>query len=787
MHLKNLFYLFFAFTCLHANAQNLTPEEAFTRSSKYPQERIYVAFDKPDYLAGETMHFKAYVFTRFRLSRISTNLYFEYLDRNKKVIYKSLIPVYTGIAEGSFTIPKHLSEDVYYFRAFTSWMLNFDEKFQLVKPINIYNPSSATKITEVSAEWYATVHPEGGSLVDNIESKAAIRLQTGGTLPKSWSGYLYENNDPSKKIADVKMLNEEIGSVSLTPAFGKNYSIKITDDKQKSKVIALPAILQQGITVSLTSTPGSIKYTLKAKGINEPFKGYKITADNQGEIIYSAIIKNSANPVTSSIIADSLTQGVVHVTLFDAAGNLVSERFCFVPPPVLNKIPHVQLVQRSRQQKGLNRWTINTDTLNNYTYTVKVTDGNTEDDSHNFLKTYWLGEAISLPVKANGYFNPAGAGAVALDHLLMTESRGQEYWKNFLNKPVPILNFAPDNFLSYEGTALQNKKLLPMKKIGIVIQASDSAKAFLSVNTDNMGNFTIRNIEFRDTAKVFYRLNSLQESQNNIDVIFRRLDDSRPYTGLLPVSSFTSSPRKPGDSIPQRIKDYVVTLNNSALDDDRYKQLEGVTIQAKAKDVTKELNKTLSSPIFTEPGEIIFDFINKYTDEAGSGIVEWLEGKVPGYSIEGGVAYMRNSPMGLYINEFAADYTQLSSYAVTDIALVKVLRNAFALGSSAPVLVIYTKTGNSFKVDPAARIKNTRITGYPKLDKFKIADYSDEKYIPKNDLRSVLYWNTTWIPQSDTQEIRFYNNDLAKKFRLVIMGFSKDGIPVFLEKEIVPE
>lgn len=782
--MKKLFISITLFICVNVSAQTFTPEEALQKFSKYPQERIFVQFDKGDYLAGETMHFRAYIFSKFSLSLISTNLYFEYVDKDKKIIYKNSLPIDGGIAEGSLSIPKHLTEDVYYFRAYTSWMLNFDERSHYIRPINVYNPYSATKLVEQPADWVATIHPEGGTVLDNVTSKFAVRLYS-LALPKNCTGYLFDNAAPSTKIADITFYNEEVGSFAFTPVYGKTYSIKITDDKQRAKVIALPAILQQGIALSVNRSAGNINYSITAKGITEPLKGYKIIAENQGELIYSALIKNTTTAINSAIPLDSLTKGIVHITVFDAMGNAVAERLCFIPPGTLYKIPQVQFIKRSLALKGLNEWIINTDTINTYTYTLKVSNDNVNDDPRNFLSTYWLGDRLLQPVKANGYFDPQND--IALDHLLMSEQWGKAGWNTFLTTPVPQLKYAPDNFLTYQGIALYNKKILPNKKIGIVIQVSDSAKEVLTVNTDNLGRFTLKNIEFRDSAKVFYRINNLEDFSKNIDIGFTRADDSKPYNDKLPVTLFTVTSRKAGDTIPQRIREYMAALDNSEKEDERYKKLEGVVVQAKAKDFTRELIKTLSTPIFSEPGEIVFDFINKYTDETGSGIIDWLEGKVPGLSNENGVAYMRAQPAGIYINEFAADYTQLSSYSVTDIALVKVLRNAYALGSSVPVIVVYTKTGSSFKSENANKIKNTVIKGYPKIEKFKMVDYADEKVsAAKNDTRNVLFWNTTWIPRVNKQAIKFYNSDISKKYRLVIIGFSKDGIPVYLNKEILP-
>jgi hypothetical protein len=766
------------YSCI-VSAQTLTPEEALLRSSKYPQERIYIDFDKAEYLAGETMHFRAYVFSKLQLSRISTNLYFELLDKNRKVIYKSQQPLYSGVSEGSYTIPKTTNEDVYYFRSYTSWMLNFDERLQFIKPINIYNPASSTKITEQASEWNATVHPEGGTLIDNNTLTSAVRLHSTGKLPTHITGYLYENSEPTKKLADIVFLNREIGSFSITPQLNKKYSIKVIDDKQVSHVTDLPQVQASGVQLSLSRSPLNINYKVTSKGMSG---NYRIIAINQGEVIYSDVIKNGQ--ATESIQLDPSTNGIIHIALFDATGNIAAERLCFVAPAVAAKSPALEFVQKPDAKKGLNLWWMPTDTLNNYTYTVKVAAEDAEQDgTNNFLQTFWLGELnTSLPL-SDGYIDPANAAA--LDLLLMTGNWGKIKWNEFINKPMPKLQFAPDNYLTYQGMALYNKKMLPNKKLGLVIQVSDSSKAFLSVTTDNMGRFIMKNVEFRDTGKLFFRINDLEDASKSIDVELTRIDDSRPYALNLPSTNFIASKRNPGDAVSKKIQDYLAALNSSEEDDERYKKLEGVVIQAKARDLTKELNKTLSSPIFSEPGEIIFDFINKYTDETGSGVIDWLEGKVPGLSNENGVAYIRNQPAAVYINEFAADYNQLTSYNVTDIALVKILRNTFALGSSVPVIAIYTKTGNSFKPEDIIRIKNIKISGYPKLEKFRMVDYGDEKVsTTRNDTRNLLYWNTTWNPSMNRQQIKFYNNDVPGKKWVEIVGFSKEGLPVYLKKEI---
>src|ERR1051325_9707903 len=124
-------------------------------TKKYPQEKVVVSFPKPEYLAGETIDFKAYVLTGYVPTTISTNLYAEIYDKNKTLLDKQILPIVNGAANGSFVLPSSMPEDVYYIRSYTQWMLNFDEAFQYIKPISVYNPYSHQSLHPKPVQWTA--------------------------------------------------------------------------------------------------------------------------------------------------------------------------------------------------------------------------------------------------------------------------------------------------------------------------------------------------------------------------------------------------------------------------------------------------------------------------------------------------------------------------------------------------------------------------------------------------------------------------------------------------------
>ena len=93
---------------------------------KYPQEKVYLQFDKNYYNAGETIWFKAYLTADNLSFALSKTLYAELIDDKGSILQKKIMPVYESGAASNFDLPDTLSNTRLFVRAYTSWMLNFD-------------------------------------------------------------------------------------------------------------------------------------------------------------------------------------------------------------------------------------------------------------------------------------------------------------------------------------------------------------------------------------------------------------------------------------------------------------------------------------------------------------------------------------------------------------------------------------------------------------------------------------------------------------------------------------
>jgi hypothetical protein len=114
----------------------------------------------------------------------------------------------------------------------------------------------------------------------------------------------------------------------------------------------------------------------------------------------------------------------------------------------------------------------------------------------------------------------------------------------------------------------------------------------------------------------------------------------------------------------------------------------------------QQLEKEYCSPLFSSVDGTTISLMehnNENTVMGHQNILSWLQGRVAGlqvYQIRStSIAFIRNTPATIFVNEMRTDASILESIPVTDIALVKVIRNPFVLGGSGSAIAVYTKKG----------------------------------------------------------------------------------------------
>ena len=111
-------------------------------TEQYQQQKVYLHFDKPSYIAGEDIWFKAYIVDGINhiADTLIKNIYLELINSEKQVVQIKVLKIENGSTFGDFNLLDTIPEGNYQLRAYTNWMRNFDESFLLTKKNKIFYP-----------------------------------------------------------------------------------------------------------------------------------------------------------------------------------------------------------------------------------------------------------------------------------------------------------------------------------------------------------------------------------------------------------------------------------------------------------------------------------------------------------------------------------------------------------------------------------------------------------------------------------------------------------------------
>jgi hypothetical protein len=188
--------------------------------------------------------------------------------------------------------------------------------------------------------------------------------------------------------------------------------------------------------------------------------------------------------------------------------------------------------------------------------------------------------------------------------------------------------------------------------------------------------------------------------------------------------------------------------------------------------LTKLLDEKLSSGRYFNPRETIYDFINvEQFGTEGNNLLSWLNSRVPG------------DPKGYsyYIDEFLSHKEDVKGIQINDVALIKVQGK----GASHQIFIYLKRGGEMVNKGKTLNIEN--LLGYEHQEMYKSPDYTIPEISKiKNDTRDLLYWssNISSDVSNKKYKLKFFNNDKAKKYRLVIINLSNEEGPIYFEKII---
>ncbi len=808
-----LFLILILFALNPALAQNKVELALQKMDDQYPQEKIYLRFTKENFVAGEQVWLKALVFEKNTPSVISTSLHLVLYNESKQQVSKRFIPLYNGEGQTNIQLPDSLPEGIYYLRAYTEWMQNFDESFQYMRALKVYNPKSPKKlIADTNAAWTAEAYPEGGNFIEGFNTKIAVRLHSAGKLPESWSGYVIEKSKPSEQISSFQSLDPNIGFFYLIPEKNQQYELIVEDKSGRKQTIGLPQVAESGIYMQVNNGKTFIHYSIRNKNRTEPVKSCIIIGTINNTIVYKANAKIDESGIAATIPTQQAETGVLQLTLFDSSFHILAKRLCFINNSKASNLPFpLSLGSFNKSPRSQVEMNMNADTTIDH-YNILVLDGNSADDTgdEDLYSNLWLSSefpAGSIQRPAS-YFRK-GANASALDALLISEKWLRFDWDKILNDQFPEIKFKPQTYISWRGTALANNQPAANIELNLIFKFSDSSYSFQQIQTDANGNFDLTQMEFEDKVMVYYKDNNKNSNKKNLTLKFESLNPETPYLSALPSHGYKLVPRIANEVAEPSVERALQARDNFRATEAKIQNLDPILVKGRKKTPTEILNEQLSTPMYRRNNEIVFDLVNDNKSAVNyQNILQYLSGRVAGMVVRrvGGdwIAYLRGAQANIFVNETVMDIGVVSTIPVSDIAMVKVTRGVFTGTSGGDLqsidvgntgaggggaILIYLHKGNTRPpvAGSLTGMNYSLITGFDKSAEFPNPDYNDPTQKPdKKDTRDVLYWNPYWYSsESQAEPIKFFNNDEAKSFRVILIGFPRTGGVPVLYSEIL--
>lgn len=776
----------------NGNASAQEPDSLLNILDKeYPQEKIYIHYDRPYYNPGETIWFKAYVFAGNLPSLISKTVYAELIDDKGVVLQRKTIPVLGASGASDFLLPDSIPTSIVYVRAYTPWMLNFDSSFLYLKPIHIITSAGTADKTKKETQVSLQVFPEGGDLVQRLESRVAFKATNDRGLPVKIKGDVTDSR--GQKVASFSDEHDGMGYFLLKPAPGEKYKAVWKDSKGAVHETALPVAKEKGVVLSVDNTGTAISYSLHRSGDLAPdSRIFKVIAHMQQQPVYMARINLSVkDEVTAPVPLADLPDGIMQVTLLTESGQPVAERIVFVNQNNYYFIADVHATEKNLTRKAKNTIQIDiADTLLT-NLSVSITDAGTSGVAgaeENIFSHVLLSSDIKGYVHEPAYYFSGTADSVRrhLDLVMMTHGWRRFKWEDIMAGRFPVIKNYPEPYISVAGKVLGLRESeLVDKELSVILKTKNGNGQFFMVPVSRNGEFVINDMLFYDTATLYYQFNNDKNKKLTSLASFDFRNSfitlpGKPVTGLRPASK----PAVPDSAAQKRNERLVKQRMDEFFEGQKVKLLEGVEVTARQRSPRQKMEDEYTSGLFKGGDGYTFITADDPLANSSMTVLDYLRGRVAGLQIgntgpDGGSLSWRGGTPALFLNEMNTDVSMIQSTSMSDVAMIKVFRPPFfgaTGGGAGGAIAVYTKRG-ALANNSITGLNYVAISGYSPVREFYSPDYSAAADKDKNDYRTTLYWNPYLLFDKFTRRmtIPFYNNDNCKKIRVVIEGINEQG------------
>lgn len=726
---------------------------------KYPQQKAFLHIDKDNYIAGENIWFSAYLLnaTNHTLDTFNTCLYVELVNALNNTIEVKVLKMQDGISSGKFELSDSLITGPYRIYAYTNFMRNFDQRFIFVKEIFIEskinyvykkeyreykkkNKEAEIKRNTVEVGFY----PEGGNLVNGLETNVVFRITNGLGEPVKKNGEIKDALGNS--VIALESDENGIGVFKLKPDISQQYKVYLSDNSKQS--FNLPDILEKGTVLNIKNEKDKITCNISTVDVNKTFY---LIGHERGKVYYAKEILFSGSKSSVEIEPSVFTNGVVHFTVFNSNQIPVAERLVFVNN---QDLPSVLIM---RYDKG----NVSNDSLQ---YVVRTTSIEQEPlisvvsiSINNTAVNKPKGESILTYLLFNSdisgkienplqYLNPTNDSRQKLDQLMIAQEWKRFTWENILSgTKKKDMVFEMEKGLSLSGKVERSDFKSDFADIVISLKIDDKENSEIIVSkTNGLGEFKFSGLDY--FGEVDARLDAKESDMGkSMKIIIEK------YSG----PDFTDYTYKPVDISGFKIKKGKL-VNQANSDNSNGGKVYGYA------DYTLHFDENMQSY---------------------SSVMEAMKGRVPGMEINSGKIVIRGTktfygptdPL-LLIDGVICEIDRINTISPREVDKVDILSgaSASAFGSRGAngVICVYTRKGDEIN---RGSLEFT-FKGFERSEEFQKSKPQNVSGAELN--QQTIFWKTEIITNVYGYGMFKFKKPDFENYSITAEGISIEGIPI---------
>ena len=466
---------------------NVFEKELQVQDIVLPNLKMKLDFEKKAFGAGDEVIAKLELNTNENKPLSNYNIKFVANLDGKQLLAKAEVADEDGIKYLKFDLPKDLKTN--------------DGLLNIMIDYNGSVESISRSIPIVLNKIKFALYPEGGDLVNGLESNVAFRALNEFGKPADVEGIVV--TEKGTQIATFSSFHQGMGAFKFNPQPNEKYSVKITKPEGITETFSLPEALSRGYIMNIdNSKSGDVSVNINTTETEE----LSLIAQVRGKVYYSKSLNAKKGNNKIVFPTANFPTGVSQITLFDSKGIPRSERLAFV-----NKDKQLSISIKTDKEKYLPREKVK------MTLSVKDERGIpmpanlsmsvvndqlisfADDKSGNILSQLLLQQDLKGKVEEPAfYFNDKEPKAdQALDYLLLTAGWRRFAWEKVMNDNLPQVAYQGERAI-IAGTILDASTGKPISSAKIKINNKGEFQ------TDENGKFIFNKLDLSNPVTLAY-------------------------------------------------------------------------------------------------------------------------------------------------------------------------------------------------------------------------------------------------------------------------------------------